>query len=487
VSAPALIIGGGPAGLTAAYELSKHGARSLVLEKDPVVGGLSRTVCHRGYRFDIGGHRFYTKIPEVEQVWHELLGDQLLTRPRLSRIFYRGRFLHYPLQAMEVCRSLGLGETAQILASYLQARAFPSPLEESFEQWVTNRFGRKLYETFFKTYTEKVWGIPCSDIGAEWGAQRIQNLTVAQTIWRALLPRARRGAVRSMIDRFEYPRLGPGQMWERCRDVVRERGSEVLTGRDVVKIRHDGRHVTHVEVEDVEGRREELPASDVISSMALHDVIPFLDPLPSAEVQVAARRLRYRDFLTVALVIERETLFPDNWIYVHSPEVRMGRIQNFKNWSPEMVPEPGRSCLGLEYFVWENDDLWGSSDDALLDLGARELEQLRIASRREVVDGAVVRMRRAYPLYDRGYQEALAAVRGYLGTLTNLHQVGRNGQHRYNNQDHSMLTGMLAARNVLGERNDVWDVNTEGDYLETGDRAQPRRLSSSPVPGAASS
>jgi protoporphyrinogen oxidase len=478
VSHDVVVLGGGPAGLTAAYQLSKQKIPTTVVEKDDVVGGLSRTVNYRGFRFDIGGHRFFTKIPEVHAVWQELLAGEFLTRPRLSRIYYRNRFFNYPLKPMNALMGLGPVDTSQVLLSYLRAKAFPSKQEENFEQWVSNRFGRKLYTVFFKTYTEKVWGIPCTEIGADWAAQRIQNLSLGSAIRTMLFPKAGKGTIKTLIDQFEYPRFGPGQMWERARDVVQERGHQVLMGREVVRIHHDGRQVTGVTVRDAEGHEEKLPASQVISSMALADVVRSLDPAPPAAVLEAAQRLRYRDFLTVGLVVDRPSLFPDNWIYVHSPEVRLGRIQNFKNWSPEMVPDPNKSCLGLEYFVWEGNDLWSMPDEQLLELGAKELEQLGLVSKREVSDGAVVRMRKAYPIYDGGYQQTLATLRAYLETLPNLQQVGRNGQHRYNNQDHSMLTAILAVENLLGERHDIWSVNVDQEYHETTERAQPRRLES---------
>jgi protoporphyrinogen oxidase len=476
MSEDVVILGGGPAGLTASYQLSKQGVSSTLVEKDAVVGGLARTVTHNGFRFDIGGHRFFTKIPEVQSVWRELLGHEFLTRPRLSRIYYRGRFFDYPLRPLNALRGLGPVDTSQVLLSYLWARAFPLREEQSFEQWVRNRFGWKLYSIFFKTYTEKVWGIPCSEIGAEWAAQRIQGLSLSRAVWHALFPRTGKGSPKTLIDQFEYPRLGPGQMWQRCREIVEERGHQILMEREVVQIRHANGRVTSVIVRDTEGRLEELPASQVISSLALSDVIRALQPAPPEAVLTAAERLRYRDFLTVALIVDQPSLFPDNWVYVHSPEVRLGRIQNFKNWSPDMVPDPDKSCLGLEYFVWEQNDLWRMSDEQLLELGTREMEHLRLVSRRDVSDGAVVRMRKAYPVYDSRFKESLRIVRAYLATLPNLQQVGRNGQHRYNNQDHSMLTAMLAVRNLLGEHHDIWDVNMESEYHETMERAQPRPL-----------
>lgn len=481
-----IIIGGGPAGLTAAYQLSKEGTRTTVIEKDDVVGGISRTVNYRGFRFDIGGHRFFTKIPEVQAVWNELLKEEFITRPRLSRIYYRNKFYQYPLKGFEVVKNLGPIDTLAVLASYGMQRMKPYPVEENFEQWVSNRFGKKLYGMFFKTYTEKVWGIPCTEIGAEWAAQRIQGLSLATAVKNALLPKRANGQIiKTLIDKFEYPRLGPGQMWEKARDVVKERGHRVLMNREVVRINHSRGWINSVTVADANGREETLPSNQVISSMALKDVVEFLNPLPPTEVLEAAKKLRYRDFLTVGLVVNQPKLFPDNWIYVHSPDVRLGRIQNFKNWSPDMVPDPSKSCLGLEYFVWEGNDLWTMPDEQLIELGAVELEKLKLVSRKDVSDGAVVRMRRAYPVYDGNYKEALETVRGYLGTLHNLQQVGRNGQHRYNNQDHSMMTSILAVENLFGARHDIWNVNADQEYHETVERAQPRRLTLEEVRKAA--
>jgi protoporphyrinogen oxidase len=473
-----VILGGGPAGLTAAYQFSKEGIPTTVVERDAVVGGLARTVLHIGFRIDIGGHRFFTKAPEVQAIWQELLADEFLTRPRLSRIYYRNRFFRYPLQPLEALAALGPVEAVKVALSYLWARARRCRKEESFEQWVSNRFGRRLYTVFFKTYTEKVWGIPCAEIGTEWAAQRIEDPTVTSLIRGAFFRTASGAAVKTLSDEFGYPRLGPGQMWERCRDVVRDRGHRVLMGCEVARIHHNQGRVTSVMVREGEGRLEELPASQVISSMALPDVARALDPAPPPAVLAAAGRLRYRDFLTVALVVNRPELFPDTWLYIHSPLVRLGRIQNYRAWSPDMVPESEKCALGLEYFVWEGNDLWTLPDEQLVELGTRELEQLGLVSQQEVTDGTVVRMRRAYPVYDAQHREAIATIRDYLEMLPNLQQVGRNGQHRYNNQDHSMLTAMLAVRNVLGERHDVWDVNADAEYHETIERAQPRRLPS---------
>jgi protoporphyrinogen oxidase len=430
----------------------------------------------------------------------------MLVRDRLSRIYYNGHFFHYPLRPMGALLGLGPIEAARVLASYVKARIAPSAEERTFEQWVVNRFGRRLFEIFFKTYTEKVWGMPCSQIGAEWASQRIKNLDLATAIRNALLGSSRRNGeiVTSLIDRFHYPRLGPGMMWERTCSLLAERGIPTRTGARVTRMRHrDGRVVAvtvreaaeasqhamslgreGLPVDDARGgeahatslagadggsaewREREIEVDSVITSMPLASLVRILDPAPPPDVLAAAGLLRYRDFLTVGLVVEREEMFPDHWIYVHSPDVQLGRIQNFKNWSPEMVPDPRRTSLGLEYFVERGGELWNMDDAALLELGARECETLGLLRREEVSGGTVIRMPRAYPVYDDGYRAAMPVLRGYLAGFENLHVVGRNGQHRYNNQDHSMLAGMLAARNVAGESHDVWAVNVETDYHE---------------------
>ena len=458
-----VVIGAGPAGLTAAYELDRAGVDFTVLEMDGVVGGLSRTVRHEGYRFDIGGHRFLTRVPAVEKMWREVLGDELLRRERRSTILYRGRRFAYPLRMGNVLRGLGPVYSLRALLSFIAAHLLPRRPERSMEDWVTNRFGAFLYRTFFKTYTEKVWGIPCAEIGAEWAAQRIRGLSFARAVQGALFPGRTRN-IRSLADAFDYPRLGPGQMWEATAAGL-SAGDRVRLGAEVVSIRHSGGRVEAVVARDGAGEASH-PASHVISSMALRHLVEALDPPPPGAVLEAARSLRYRDFLTVALVVDAAGLFADNWLYVHDPELRVGRIQNYGNWSPDLVADPGRSLLGLEYFCFEGDGVWSLSDAELVALARREVEALGLVRAGSVAQGVVVRMRRAYPVYDHGLAQRLAVIRSYLELIPNLHPVGRNGLHRYNNQDHSMLTAMLAVRNILGERHDVWGVNAECEYLE---------------------
>ncbi len=481
-----IIIGAGPAGLTAANELLTLGHPAEVYEMDAVVGGISRTAQYRGYRFDIGGHRFFTKVPAVQELWEEVLGDDLLERPRLSRIYYNDKFFDYPLKPLNALRGLGPIEAGRVGLSYLWAQVAPHPTENNFEEWVSNRFGRRLFEVFFKTYTEKVWGMPCTEISADWAAQRIKNLDLFKAVKNSLIGSVGdREVITTLIDRFHYPRLGPGMMWERLTERLRESGTPVHLETPVQELHHRDGRITAVTVGAADGGgNRELPADHVISSMPLRELLLSFSPPPPAEVRQAANRLRYRDFLTVILIVRQKDVFPDNWIYIHSPDVRVGRVQNFGSWSPEMVPDASTTSLGLEYFVQEGDDLWSSSDEALLELGARELAVLGLAPEESVVDGTVVRMPKAYPVYDDAYKEALALIRGYLSGFPNLQVIGRNGQHRYNNQDHSMLAGMLAARNVLGESHDVWAVNVEQEYHEevsdgegkVKDRLTPERL-----------
>jgi protoporphyrinogen oxidase len=479
-----LVIGAGPAGLTAAYELSKLGLQPIVIEADAQVGGLSRTVNYKGYRFDIGGHRFFSKVPLINELWREILEDDFLTRPRLSRIYYANHFFDYPLKAGNALAGLGPMEAVQVALSYAKAKWFPHRQETTFEQWVTNRFGQRLYEIFFKAYTEKVWGIPCSEISADWAVQRIKNLSLHEAVRNAFFGalEAKDGQIiTSLIETFHYPRLGPGQMWERCEELLRHRGAPTLRGIKIEKLRHRRGRVECVYGRKASGEAVEFDSPEVISTMPLRSLIRALDPLPPDRVLEAANRLRYRDYLTAALIVKRQEVFPDNWIYIHSPEVKIGRIQNYKNWSPDMVPEASKTSLGLEYFLWQEDEMWRWSDDRLIEFAIGECRTLGIIEAGEVEDGAVVRMKKAYPIYDHTYAESLATVRSYLEGFANLQTIGRNGLHRYNNQDHSMLTGVYAARNITGEKLDVWSVNTEKEYLEedqstaspAGDRLVP--------------
>ncbi|MFQ5611699.1 MAG: NAD(P)/FAD-dependent oxidoreductase [Anaerolineae bacterium] len=460
-----VVIGAGPTGLTAAYQLSKAGLRSIVLEKGPIVGGIARTEQYRGYHIDIGGHRFYTKVEEVQQLWDEVMGGDFLRRPRLSRIYYNRKFFHYPIRLFDALLKLGLLESAHVVGSYLLSQLFPYREEENFEQWVSNRFGRRLYQMFFKTYTEKVWGIPCREIKAEWAAQRIMGLSLPVAVRNALL-RPRNQTVKTLIDEFLYPRRGPGMLWEKVQRLVEAQGHQVLVNHDVVRLTCNDQRLQSVTAIGPDGERLVVEAGHVISSMPLTELVQKIAPSPPPALLTAARRLTYRDFLTVALIIRRAGLFPDNWIYIHSPDVKVGRVQNFKNWSPAMVPNGHTSCLGLEYFCDEGDELWNLPDAELVELGKREMVQIGLLRENDVDDGVVFRQPKAYPVYTGEYRAYLDTIKRYLESVPNLQTAGRNGLHMYNNQDHSMLTAMLAVRNILGEEHDVWAINTDRSYHE---------------------
>ena len=469
-----VIIGAGPAGLTAAYELSKHNITGTILEGDSVVGGIARTVVREGYRFDLGGHRFFTKVKEIENLWDEMLGEPMLIRPRTTRILYDGKFYDYPLRPWNALRNMGVVKAASCVLSYFKARLFPIHNPKNFEQWVTNQFGKKLFNMFFKSYTEKVWGCPCSEIGADWAAQRIKGLSLGKAVWGAICGTNKRGGkiIKTLIDEFKYPRQGPGQLWEACaKTVVQKQWKLNMQTRAGAIQWRDGR-VVSVETRSADGTTAVIDCDQLMSTMPLRELLHALDPKPPAEICAAASALAYRDFLIVAIVLDKPDLFPDNWVYIHSPSVRVGRIQNFGNWSPQMVPDPQTSCLGLEYFVFEEDDLWASPDDKLIALAFAELKAIGLLGKNtdalRLVKGFVMRVPKAYPVYDPGYVERLNLIRGWIGrSITNLDCLGRNGQHRYNNQDHSMATALIAARNIaLAEHRDPWAVNEDAEYHE---------------------
>ncbi|MGK6318835.1 NAD(P)/FAD-dependent oxidoreductase [Sphingomonas sp. DT-204] len=482
------IIGAGPAGLTAAYLLGKAGYSVTVIEKDPnYVGGISRTVEHRGFRFDIGGHRFFSKSKEVVDLWNEILPDDFIERPRMSRIYYEGRFYSYPLRAFEALRNLGLWRSALCMASYAKAKLFPIREVRSFEDWVVNQFGRKLYSIFFKTYTEKVWGMPCDTMSADWAAQRIKGLSLGAAVLDGLKrslglnKRPNDGMqAKTLLESFRYPRLGPGMMWEAARDKVIGHGNQVLMGHALRQLSHDdaaGRW--RVQATGPAGETVAISAAHVISSAPMRELATRLHPLPAALPRAAA--LRYRDFLTVALMVRAPDLFPDNWIYIHESKVKVGRVQNFRSWSPEMVPDPGIACVGLEYFCFEGDGLWASTDGELVALATREMAALGLCRPDEVAGGAVVRQEKAYPVYDDDYRANVDQLRRELEEChPTLHLVGRNGMHRYNNQDHAMMTAILTVRNIIaGERvYDIWAVNEDAEYHESGNEGERAALTS---------
>jgi protoporphyrinogen oxidase len=459
-----VIIGAGPAGLTAAHELLKYNIQPVVLEQNDKVGGIARTENFNGFHFDMGGHRFFTKADVVNRMWHEALGDDFLKRPRLSRIYYKNKFFFYPLKILNSLVGLGLGQAILIFASYVRWQIFPYRQEETFEEWVTNRFGKKLFEIFFKTYTEKVWGIPCTELKAEWASQRIKDLSLKTALVSMFIKP--KNSIKTLTEEFHYPRLGPGMLWNRIKEQIERQGGKVFLESPVIKIRRTENRIDHVVLSRDGGAEEIVAGTDFISSMPVSEFIKRLEPVP-AEVREAANQLNYRDFLTVCLIVDQPHLFPDNWIYVHSSDVKVGRIQNFKNWSPEMVPDPSKTSLGLEYFCNEGDELWNLSDAELIELGSQEVERIGLALRKDVVEGCVYRVQKAYPIYDSSYKEYIAVIQDFVEDLENFQTIGRNGLHRYNNQDHSMVTAILSVRNILfNEKNDLWSINSDPEYHE---------------------
>ncbi|HEV2593643.1 MAG TPA: NAD(P)/FAD-dependent oxidoreductase [Sphingomicrobium sp.] len=487
-SADVVIIGAGPAGLTAAYQLTKAGYGVIVLEKDPTyVGGISRTVEHDGFRFDIGGHRFFSKSREVVDLWDEILPNDFIQRPRMSRIFYDGKFYSYPLRGFEALRNLGLWRSTCCMLSYLKARVLPLKKVDSFQDWTINQFGRQLFSIFFKTYTEKVWGMRCDEISADWAAQRIKGLSLGGAVLDGLKRSLRLNkrpndgmGTKSLLETFRYPRRGPGMMWEAARDFIVSKGNQVRMGHSLQQLSFDAATGSwRVTARTADGENVLVTGAHVISSAPIGELMSRIYPLPASTMR--AFDLRYRDFLTVALMIRSEDIFPDNWIYIHDPKVKVGRIQNFRSWSPEMVPDPSLACVGLEYFCFEGDGLWNASDAELIELATREMHTLGLCDPGKVKGGVVVRQEKAYPVYDDSYRDNVAAIREDLeATYPTLHLVGRNGMHRYNNQDHAMMTAMLTVRNIqAGHRAyDIWEVNEDAEYHEAGEEGAQAALTS---------
>ncbi|WP_114188384.1 NAD(P)/FAD-dependent oxidoreductase [Microvirga aerophila] len=470
------VIGAGPAGLTTAYNLAKNQQDVLVVEQDPVyVGGISRTVNYKGFLFDIGGHRFFSKSKEIVDLWDEILPDDFIERPRLSRIYYRDKFYSYPLKAFEALRNLGILESAACMLSYGLARLLPVKNPRTFHEWVRNQFGERLFSIFFKTYTEKVWGMSCDEISSDWAAQRIKGLDLASAIKDALLRsigrKTRKGPVaKTLIESFRYPRRGPGMMWEAAARKIRDFGGRVLMDRKVHQLAWDANtRLWTIGVRRGDGTTEVYTARHVVSSAPISDLMGAVSPVPKSLSH--ARDLRYRDFLTVVLIGRSQTELLDNWVYIHDPSVKVGRVQNFRSWSPEMIPDGVSTCLGLEYFCFEGDGVWDAPDGDLVELAKQEIAKIGLMRPEDVADACVVRQAKAYPVYDDTYAEHVDAIRLDLATnYPTLHLVGRNGMHKYNNQDHAMMTGLLTSLNIQASEAiyDVWQVNEDADYGEAG-------------------
>lgn len=474
-----VIIGAGPAGLTAAYLLTKEGVPVTVLESDPeYVGGIAKTVNYKDYCFDIGGHRFFSKSEEIEALWSEMLPHDMVERPRSSRIFYRKRFFSYPLKPIEALRKLGLIESFHCVLSYVKARLFPSKNPGNFSEWVINHFGARLFRIFFKTYTEKVWGMRCEDISADWAAQRIKGLSLSSAIINALVPRKwvkrnHKQQIKTLIDTFRYPRKGPGMLWEACAEKIKSRGGHIFLASEVFKCEYlSDEKQWKIFYRNKDGTIQHILATHIISSAPLRDmIIDYLKPLVSPYVLQAAKQLQYRDFLIVVLILKDKNQFSDNWIYVHEATVDVARIQNFRSWSPDMVPEAGMCSYGMEYFCFKGDHLWNATDAQLLKKAQQEIMTLGLASAEDIIDGCVVRQPKAYPVYDNDYQLHVNTIKDELSAkFPSLYLVGRNGMHKYNNQDHAMMTAILTVKNILSGKADfdIWQVNQDAEYIESG-------------------
>ena len=455
-------LGAGPAGLATACELIKQGVQPIVLEKADRVGGIARTETYKDYYFDIGGHRFFTKIDRVNRLWHEMLGEDFQKVRRMSRIYYEGRFFNYPISISNTLFNLGIFESVLIVLSYFNAQFLPHREEKTFEQWVSNRFGQRLYKIFFQTYTEKVWGVPCNKIQADWALQRIKGLSLIAAVSNALFGIKK---VKSLIDEFYYPIKGAGMMWQRFQETIEDQGGTVSLNSEAISLKHKNGRIISVAYLNSD-KRSEIPVEHLISSIPITKLVALLDPKAPDEVLSATQKLSYRAFIIVVLIIDKEDLFADQWIYIHSPDVKVGRIQNFKNWSAAMVPDPKKTSVGMEYFCTEGDGIWTMSDNELIDLASRELSEIGLSEVDRVIDSFIVRQPGAYPIYDTNYRDHLEVIKSYLANIDNLQIIGRNGMHRYNNMDQSMLVGMLAAQNFLGANHDLWKVNEEKEYIE---------------------
>ena len=472
----AFVIGAGPAGLTTAYQLAKAGRSVHIIEQDPVyVGGISRTVDYKGFLFDIGGHRFFSKSKEVVDLWNEILPDDFIDRPRLSRIYYKGKFYAYPLKAFEALGNLGLIESVACVASYGWARLRPVAVPKTFHQWVRNQFGERLFSIFFKTYTEKVWGMGCDEISADWAAQRIKGLSLMGAVMDGLrrslkLGTKKNATAKTLIESFRYPRRGPGMMWDAAAAKIRALGGTIDMGTALDSLSLDeGSGLWTATVLKRDGTRHSVLARNVVSSAPVQELMGRIAPKPLSLFQ--ARALKYRDFLTVVLIGKPQSELPDNWIYIHDPGVKVGRVQNFRSWSPDMIPDGISTCLGLEYFCFEGDNVWSASDEELVALGTREIAKIGLMNPADVYDACVVRQKKAYPVYDESYADNLDVVRREIALrYPRLHLVGRNGMHKYNNQDHAMMTGMLTAQNIIADAKlfDTWHVNEDAEYGEAG-------------------
>ena len=469
------IIGAGPAGLTAGYLLVNKGFKVTILEMDTkYLGGISRTVEYKGFRFDIGGHRFFSKSKEVNDFWDEILKSDFINTPRLSRWYYRGKFFHYPIRLLELLGVFGIWQSILIVFSYFKSKIFPIEPEISLADWCINNFGKYLAKPFFINYNLKLWGIDPAKLSKDFTLQRIKGVSFIGTITNGVnkILRINTNTSKSFIETFKYPKLGPGMLWEKVAKLIQANGGEIILGAKVTKIIVQSGKVKRIEYAKA-GKIERVRCDYVLSSMPLKELIHSIDPEPPRAIIEAADSLKYRDFITVALMIDKKDMPPDNWIYTHDENIKAIRIQLYKNWSKHMVPDQSKSCIGFEYVCLEGDELWSKSDKELVELAKSELEMLGFADKNQIIDGSVVRMKNVYPVYLLDYATHVAAIKKYLQNLTQSHSLqpmGRCGLHRYNNSDHSMMTAFLCVKNITGEGNfDQWQVNSDAEYHEEGE------------------
>ena len=465
----AIIMGAGPAGLTAAYELIRNNIKPVIIEKDSVVGGIARTVKYKEYRFDIGGHRFFTKNEEVEKLWEDILGEDFLTRNRLSRWYYNKKFFNYPINPLEILKIFGLQESAKIIASYAKAKIFPKK-EKNIEDWYINQFGEYLAKPFFIDFNKKLWGVPCNKLNMDFGKQRVKGVSFYSIIKEHVkkILRINREDVKSLISKFRYPKYGPGMMWEEMKRKIEKKGGKFLMESEVVSINHENNKIVSVTVKN-KNKKKNIPGKYFLSSIPLKELIMKMNPKPEAEIVKAAESLKFRAFVAVALVLNKEKIFPDTWIYTHDKGMACIRIQNFNNWSPFLVPK-GKTCLGFEYTCNFNDEFWNLDDEGIRKIAIEDLEKAGFAEKKEVVDSKIIRLKDVYPVYTLDYKEKVSIIKRYIDKFNknfkNIQPIGRGGMHKYNNMDHSMMTALLAARNILGKEYDIWKVNTDAEYHE---------------------
>jgi protoporphyrinogen oxidase/putative flippase GtrA len=463
---PIFILGAGPAGLAAAYILTQQGQSVVVIEKDETVGGLARSIKYKDFILDYGPHRFFTKIPPVLKLWDEVLGADQVTVQRLTRIYYGRRYFRYPLKASEALSSLGLLESGKIIVSYLAAKLFPNRQPQNFSEWVTAKFGKRLFEIFFEAYTEKLWGLPCKEISADWAAQRIKGLSLSKAIRNALL--GNDGKVKTLIDQFQFPRLGSGQLYEKISDHLKQQGQTVLLNTEVVQVHHQNGQVQQVTLKDGKtGKVSTVSCGGVISSIPITFFLQNLVSSPPESVLTASKSLKFRNTILVYLIVEGQQLFPDNWLYINEPSVQLGRVTNFSNWSPEMLPNQHQTPLCCEYWCNFGDAMWEQSESELLHMAEQELRKINLLHGERISSGFVVRLPQTYPIYAGQYKKALLDIQDYIKQFSNLQLIGRYGSFKYNNQDHSLLMGILAAENILTPgQHDLWAVNADSEYEE---------------------